>query len=127
MAKAILCDTCILVDFVNGRSEQIPLLQQQGMTLFINPVIEFELLQGARNKLELQRLEKILAMFYNVDMPPEVFQVARQLIKLYTLSHGLRLADALIAATALVYELDLLTDNVKDFRFIPELCLSEGF
>jgi predicted nucleic acid-binding protein len=123
MNKAVLCDTCVLVDFVNGRSEQITELQANAIQLFINPVIELELLQGARNKAELLRLEKIVAMFYIVEMPAEVVDVARQLIKLYSLSHGLRLADALIAATALVYELDLLTDNVKDFRFIPELRL----
>lgn len=60
-------------------------------------------------------------MFHIVEMPAEVFQVARQLIKIYALSHGLRLADALIAATALVYELNLLTVNQKDFCFIPKL------
>jgi hypothetical protein len=123
MSKAVLCDTCVLVDFVNGRSEQITELKANGIQLFINPVIELELLQGARNKAELLRLEKIVAMFYIVEMPAEVIDVARQLIKLYSLSHSLRLADALIAATALVYELDLLTHNVKDFRFIPYLKL----
>jgi tRNA(fMet)-specific endonuclease VapC len=61
-----------------------------------------ELLQGTRNKAEMQRLEKILAMLYNVIMPAEVFQVARQLIKLYALSHSLRLADALIAGDCVV-------------------------
>jgi predicted nucleic acid-binding protein len=89
-------------------------------------VVELELLQGARNKAELLRLEKIIAMFYNVEMPVEVINVARQLIKLYSLSHSLRLADALIAATALVYDLELLTYNLKDFRFIPELGLYCG-
>jgi predicted nucleic acid-binding protein len=126
MSKAVLCDTCVLVDFVNRRSEQITELQANAIALFINPVIELELLQGARNKAELLRLEKIVAMFYIVEMPLEVVDVARQLIKFYSLSHGLRLADALIAATALVYELDLLTDNVKDFRFVPELQLYSG-
>jgi predicted nucleic acid-binding protein len=123
MSKAVLCDTCVLIDFVNGRSEQITELKANAIQLFINPVIELELLQGARNNAELLRLEKIIAMFYNVEMSVEVVDVARQLIKLYSLSHGLRLADALIAATALVYDLDLLTHNVKDFRFIPELRL----
>ncbi len=123
MSKTVLCDTCVLVDFVNGRSEQITELKANAIQLFINPVIELELLQGARNKAELLRLEKMLTMFYNVEMPAEVINVARQLIKLYSLSHGLRLADALIAATALVYDLELLTYNSKDFRFIPELRL----
>ena len=64
-------------------------------------------------------------MFHHLEMPSEVFNVARQLIRQYSLSHGLRLADALIAATALVYELELLTVNQKDFRIIPELALCD--
>ncbi|NOS87262.1 MAG: PIN domain-containing protein [Methylococcaceae bacterium] len=62
-------------------------------------------------------------MFHHLEMPTEVFTVARSVIRQYSLSHGLRLADALIAATVLVYGLELLTINQKDFRFIPELVL----
>jgi len=91
--------------------------------LFTNPVIELELLQGARNKNELQFLEEKLRMFHQLEMPPENFQLARRLIKMYSLSHGLRLADALIAATALIYELRLFTFNFNDFKFIPQLIL----
>lgn len=58
MNKRVLCDTCVLIDFVNGRSQQITQLHDQNTVLFINPVIELELLQGARNKVEMQRLEK---------------------------------------------------------------------
>ncbi|NOQ34663.1 MAG: PIN domain-containing protein [Methylococcaceae bacterium] len=123
MSKAIICDTCILIDFVNGRSSQITELHADNIQVFINPVIELELLQGARNKIEMRQIEKTLAMFRLLDMPAEVFDLARQLIKIYALSHSLRLADALIAATALVYDLGLLTYNLKDFRFIPELRL----
>ncbi|KJV05623.1 type II toxin-antitoxin system VapC family toxin [Methylocucumis oryzae] len=123
MNNRVLCDTCILIDFANGRSRQLADLHSQNIQLFINPVIELELLQGARNKTEMQKLEKILSMFHHLEMPSEVFSVARQLIKQYSLSHGLRLADALIAATALVYGLELLTVNKKDFRFVPKLVL----
>jgi predicted nucleic acid-binding protein len=61
MNNQILCDTCILIDFANGRSRQLADLHSQNIQLFINPVIELELLQGARNKAEMQKLEKILA------------------------------------------------------------------
>lgn len=123
MSNRVLCDTCVLIDFINGRGQQIVELHVKKVQLFINPVIELELFQGARNKADMKDLEKILAMFHNLELPSEVFHVARQLIKIYSLSHGLRLADALIAATALVYGLDLFTVNQKDFCFIPELDL----
>lgn len=41
----------------------------------------------------------------------------------YSKSHGLMLADAVIAATCLEHDLQLITLNVKDFRFIKGLTL----
>jgi predicted nucleic acid-binding protein len=43
----------------------------------------------------------------------------------YSLSHNLSLPDALIAATALVHNLELYTLNTKDFQFISNLKLYE--
>jgi predicted nucleic acid-binding protein len=43
-----------------------------------------------------------------------------------TLSHGLQMGDALIAATALDHRLPLFTGNVKHFAAIEHL-LIEGF
>lgn len=123
MSEKILCDTCVLIDFFTEQETQIKQLQQQEALLFINPVIELEILQGARNKLEMRQLEKQLQQFRHLDMPQENIQVARDLIKIYALSHGLRLADALIAASALIFDLSLYTFNSKDFKFIPELSL----
>lgn len=44
----------------------------------------------------------------------------------FTLSHGLQLGDALIAATALELNMPILTANVKHFGVIPMLNI-EGF
>ena len=41
----------------------------------------------------------------------------------YSLSHKLSVPDALIAATAIVHDVELYTLNVKDFRFISNLRL----
>ena len=45
------------------------------------------------------------------------------LINQYRLSHGLLIPDALIAATAVAFQLPLLTKNQRDFRFIRGLQL----
>ena len=42
---------------------------------------------------------------------------------LYSLSHKLSIPDALIAATALNYDIELYTYNIKDFRFIDGIKL----
>jgi len=41
----------------------------------------------------------------------------------YALTHKLGLPDALIAATALVHDLELYTLNTRDFRFIAKIKL----
>ena len=45
------------------------------------------------------------------------------LIQDFKLSHGLAIADSLIAATAIETKLKLFTYNLKDFRFINDLIL----
>ena len=45
------------------------------------------------------------------------------LLHKYRLSHGLLIADALIAATAIIKEASLATKNQGDYRFIDELVM----
>jgi predicted nucleic acid-binding protein len=45
------------------------------------------------------------------------------LIDEYSLSHGLKIPDALIAASALALNMELFTYNLKDFSFIPDIKL----
>lgn len=60
---------------------------------------------------------------------PVTEAITRQAVSLMeslTLSHGLQMGDALIAATALVQQVPVLTGNVKHFAAVPGL-LIEGF
>jgi len=54
---------------MNGKSQILSQLYLQNAMLFINPIIELELLQGTRNKNEMRYLENKLEMFYKLDMP----------------------------------------------------------
>ena len=52
-----------------------------------------------------------------------ITQRAIELMESLTLSHGLQMGDALIAATALDHGLPVLTANVKHFGAIPGLAI----
>lgn len=52
-----------------------------------------------------------------------ITETAIDLIETYSKSHGLRIPDALIAATAICSSMELLTHNVRDFRFIERIRL----
>ena len=58
-----------------------------------------------------------------VPLTEVITQQAIALMESLTLSHGLQMGDALIAATALEHQLTLLTGNVKHFRAIGGLQL----
>ena len=84
-----------------------------------------ELVQGMRNKEEFRLLRQtihehqwdILPLSENISHRATVF------IENYALSHGMQLADALIAASAVESGAALMTANTKHYKVIPELDL----
>ena len=82
-----------------------------------------ELLIGCRSKAELRKLERFLQRFHIVKMNEPISDSAVELLRRYRLSHGLLIADALIAATALSLHIPLVTKNQRDYRFIDGLRL----
>jgi predicted nucleic acid-binding protein len=82
-----------------------------------------ELIVGCRDKTELQTLAKFLARFQILKLNEQISAKSVELLNQYRLSHGLLIADALIAATALETDENFITGNQKDFRFISGLKL----
>ena len=91
----------------------------------ISVVTYMELAQGCRDKADLARLKKGLAARHTdvVPLSPSIGARASALIDQLALSHGLRFADALIAATAIEAGATLLSANAKHFGVINGLKL----
>ena len=90
----------------------------------IDTTVYVELIQGAKNNAEVARIEKALKTFPFIHFDLSVSIRTIELIRTYSKSHGLLLADAIIAATCLENRLKLITFNTKDFRFIRGLKIS---
>ena len=82
-----------------------------------------EMIVGCENNSELKALEKFLERFVILPMSEDVSQVAVHVLKTYRLSHGLKIADALIASTAIAHNIPLISKNQRDYRFIKTLTL----
>lgn len=82
-----------------------------------------ELIVGCRNKTELHDLELFLRGFQVLKITDQISDKVVGLLKQYRLSHGLLIADALIAATALGHGEPFITKKQRDFRFITGLHL----
>lgn len=120
-----LVDTDVLIDAAASVEAAVAALGQieEGAALSISTITQMELLVGCRNKTELQKTERFLQRFDVIRMDASISDLAVDLLRRYRLSHGLLIPDALIAATALVSEIPLLTKNQRDFRFIEGLRL----
>lgn len=118
----LLIDSDVLIWLTRGNQNANQRLSQ--LTPWqISTITYLELAQGCRNKQELERIKQGLEAMQTVILPitPDISKCAMSLIDNYSLSHGLQLADALIAATALEHQLTLLTGNAKHFTAIENL------
>jgi len=120
-----IVDTDILIDVGRGVQQAVDCLQdiQANSTLAISVVTQMELMIGCRDKAEKQKLDTFLLRFRIVPLDKAISDKAVELLDLYRLSHGLLIADALIAATALVLGEPFITKNQRDYRFIAGLNL----
>jgi predicted nucleic acid-binding protein len=122
---SVLIDTDILIDVANKDANAVSRLKRESQTaqLAVSSITAMELVIGCRNKPEQQALERFLAKFQVLPLSSEISERAIALLTAYYLSHGLLVADALIAATAITHNMSLLSKNQRDFRFIQELTL----
>jgi predicted nucleic acid-binding protein len=106
--EMILCDTNILIEVYKGNEKVIRELVKMGQqNIAISDVTSAELLFGARNKEELKILKKDLEKLTCIPINSQISNLSVQLVEKYSLSHKLTLPDALIAATAMVYGIEL--------------------
>ena len=126
----MLPDTTVLIDLARGDSRAADFVDnalQKKKLLYISIVSAMELFVGCRNKNEVATAKKLLANFHAIHMSPGISQKAYYLIQEFGLSHGLRIPDALIAATALVESLELMSDNERHFHQIPYLTVRRPY
>lgn len=91
----------------------------------ISTVTYMEYVPYCRNKKELMTFEKLLDTleFKIYEINTLTSLQARRIVKNFALSHSVEMADALIAATALLHDEVLCTSNAKHFLPIDDLKL----
>ena len=125
MAGLILFDSDVLIDVLRKNYLAEILLTTLGSAgpLGTSIISRMETIRGCRNAEVQQQAEKLLRRFQIIALDEAISRRADQLVNRYYLEYNLGIADALIAATAIEYDLPLLSKNQRDFRFIPGLQL----
>lgn len=117
--SAFLIDTNVFSKIFKGDIKLAKFVEKNES--YVDTTIYIECLQGSKSNREKRVLEKFLQKFPLLPIMPVNSVIAIGLIRKYSNSHGLLLADALIASTALESGLTILTHNIKDFSFIDGL------
>ena len=88
-------------------------------------VTYMEILYGIRSKAELKKWHDYIrgSNFRIISISEEISNKAQFWVEEYLFTHRLTLSDALIAATANLEGLDLLTGNYADFHYVKQLSL----
>ena len=121
--EKIVLDTNILIEILKGNRTIIEKLEESNFIYYISSVTVMELYYGAFDKKELFKLQKFVSLFNIIELNSEISKISTRLIFTYAKSHNLSIPDSLIASSAIENNFQLLTLNLKDFRYIDSLVL----
>jgi hypothetical protein len=118
----MLIDTDILIWLLRGNPKAVRAVGDVAVRN-ISVVTRMELVQGCRDRQEVILLKRFLNDYvvHVLPLTPEVGHRADTWMEEFALSHGVGLADCLIAATASQQGMTLFTANAKHFRCFPKL------
>ena len=124
-----LIDTDILIDALKGveRSKRFLFERQIQGTIQISVITAMELIRGCRNAMELNSLLKFMNTWSVLPIGPSASRKAYEWIVSFSLSHGLQIPDALIAAAAVEHGLTLFTRNTRHFQMISEIDVEQPY
>ncbi len=118
----MLVDTDVLIWYLRGNERAFDAIES--LNGFCMSVVTYmELVQGMRNKRELNALRQAIRAWdcKLLYITEEISARAMFAVEQHFLSHALQLADALIGATAIVHGLPILTANDKHYRILKDI------
>jgi predicted nucleic acid-binding protein len=118
----MVIDTDILIWYMKGNEKAYQAIENSN-NFFISVITYMELVQGMRNKKELNNLRKALLAWNSkiLYISEEISVKAMFFVEQHYLSHSIQLADALIGATAVTYGLPILTGNDKHYKILKDI------
>jgi len=122
----VVIDTDVIIWYMKGNEKAYKAIENS-RNFFISVITYMELVQGMRNKKELNVLRKALHDWNSkiIYVSEEISVKAMFFIEQHYLSHSIQLADALIGATAIAYGLPILTGNDKHYKAMKDLQLKK--
>jgi predicted nucleic acid-binding protein len=118
----VIFDTDVLIWIQQGR-EKAACIVDRTIDTYISIVTYMQLLQAANNKKQHDYISNFLREFGFRTLPltESIGYCTAVYLEEYSLSHGIRAINAIIAATATENRLPPCSSNAKHFKAIQEL------
>jgi hypothetical protein len=119
--NSVLIDSNIFIDHFRGYAAATNFLESlpQTKSVLFSAITEAELVAG-KDCADPERKEQVLHLLYRWNKIPVTNPIAI-LAGDITREYGLELGDAIIAASAILNDAELITKNTKDFGKVKEL------
>jgi len=118
----MIVDTDVLIWYLKGNENAFEAIEELNK-FSISVVTYMELVQGMRNKKELNNLRQALKIWNTkiIYISEDISAKAMFFVEQHFLSHSMQLADALIGATAIFCGELILTANDKHYKVLKDL------
>ncbi len=121
MPNSILVDTDIFIDFLRGYNKAIAFIDKFSSQIILSPIVVAELYAGVKGNGELTVLDNFISIFHVVPLTSKIAKIGGLYKRDFGKSHGVGLADAILAATVEVEQAELKTLNVKHYPMFKAL------
>jgi predicted nucleic acid-binding protein len=121
MRALLLIDTDVLIDYLRARPQAITYIESLTAPLLLSTITVAELYAGVREGQERTVLDRFVQAFTVVPIDSAIAVQGGLYRRDYGKSHGVGLADALIAATAEQRTATLVTLNGKHFPMLTTI------
>lgn len=116
--ESVLVDTDILIKAFRGNETKQENLKYLKGKYCISVITACELINGAKSNNQRIEFLKLVRTYQVAFIDEKISEQAFSLFKRYSSKNDMKISDSFIAATAIVHDLLLYTDNKKDFNFI---------
>jgi predicted nucleic acid-binding protein len=121
MKTIFIIDTDVMIDFIRGQKQAVELVVENRKSIILSAMVVAELMAGYRSNEERSKIERLISRAKVIPVSAPLASYAGLYLKQYRKSHGLDIADAIIAATADEQNAELKTLNVKHYPMFERL------
>lgn len=114
----MLVDTDILIDYLRGEPQAEEFIESHLESIVISSITVGELYQGVLEGEERSALDSMTSALTTLPVSQDIGREGGLICRQYRKTHGIGLADCLIAATARHHDLHLYSLNVKHFPML---------